>query len=233
MRIDRLVFVLVFFVASGCQQEMANQPSYRPLVPSRLFPDGMSARPLSRGVVAREWKASEDPLRNGLKPAFRDVPSTSDADRTASVMKPPPDAPTDPSHFVDTFPFEITQADLARGQERYTIYCALCHDPVGTGHGKIVERGYVKPPNFHTEVARGFARYEKNVPLRDAPIGYIFEVISRGYGAMPQYGPQIAERDRWCIIAYLRALQLSQHAVIEDLPLGPRKAARDALGVRP
>jgi mono/diheme cytochrome c family protein len=229
----RMLIGALILMASGCQQEMANQPSYRPLVPSRLFPNGMSARQLPRGVVAREWKASNDPLKNGLKSQFRDELTVSAEDAKTTEAKPPSGAPTEPSHFVDTFPFAITRADLERGQERYTIYCALCHDSVGTGRGKIVERGYVKPPNFHTDASRGFARYDKSVPLTTAPIGYIFEVITRGYGAMPRYGPQISEADRWRIIAYLRALQLSQYAVIDDLPVGPRKAARDALGERP
>lgn len=213
---------------AGCQQEMAAQPSYRPLVPSREFPNRMSARLLPEGVVAREWNRSDDPLNVGLKAEFIHEPPTAD-----QTTKPTPNAPIDPSRFVDELPFKTTKADLKRGQERYTIYCALCHDPLGNGRGKIVERGYLKPPNFHSENSRGFERYGKSISLRDVPVGYIFEVISNGYGGMPRYGPQINELDRWRIVAYLKALQLSQHAVIEDLPERSRRAALDALGDHP
>jgi mono/diheme cytochrome c family protein len=79
------------------------------------------------------------------------------------------------------------------------IYCVVCHDPLGTGYGKIVERGYTRPPSYH-------------IPrLREAPVGRLFAVVSEGYGSMPSYAGQIPIEDRWAIIAYLRALQLSQH----------------------
>ena len=134
---------------------------------------------------------------------------------------------------MDGFPFVLTRADLDRGQERYTIYCAVCHDPVGTGNGKIPERGYVKPPNYHTDASRGFALYRRTVSLRDVPVGYLFEVISRGYGAMPRYANLIPAQDRWRIAAYVRALQLSQQSELGALPPTARRAATDALGGPP
>jgi mono/diheme cytochrome c family protein len=88
----------------------------------------------------------------------------------------------------------------------------------------------VKPPNFHTDNSRGFALYRKAVPLREAPVGYLFEVVSRGYAAMPKYGSQIPARDRWRIVAYVRALQLSQHAEMAKLPPNARKAVEESLG---
>jgi mono/diheme cytochrome c family protein len=223
------IFCLLAALAAGCQQKMAEQPNYRPYQPSAFFADGMSARQLPEGVVAREWPRSDDPLMTGLKPEFRGAPAPAGEKATAT----PPGAPSDPAKFVDTFPFELTRADLDRGQERYTIFCAVCHDPVGTGGGKIPERGYVKPPNFHTDASRGFALYRKAVLLRDAPVGYLFEVVSRGYGAMPRYGPQLPPRDRWRVVAYVRALQLSRHADLGKLPPAARKAAADALGGPP
>ncbi len=228
MRLGRLACMMGLLALAGCQQEMAAQPSYRPLVPSRDFPRGMSARLLPEGVVAREWESSDAPTVHGLKAEFREQSPPVDGE-----VKPTPDAPVDPSRFAALFPFEITKADLRRGQERYTIYCALCHDPVGTGRGKIVERGYLKPPNFHTDDSRGFARYGKSIPLKDVSIGYIFDVITNGYAGMPRYAPQVDAADRWRIIAYLRALQLSQHAAIDDLPPSAKQTASDALGGRP
>src|SRR5207244_4500643 len=96
-----------------------------------------------------------------------------------------------------------------QGRTRYMIYCAVCHDPLGTGRGKIVERGYTQPPSYHID------------RLRSVPVGHLFDVITNGYGSMPDYKQQISPHDRWAIVAYLRALQLSQHfpenALTEDM----------------
>ena len=106
------------------------------------------------------------------------------------------------------FPFPITAKDLERGRQRYTIYCTPCHSRVGNGEGLIVLRGYRPAGNFHT------AR------LQTAPLGHFFHVITNGYGAMPDYSAQVAPADRWAIVAYIRALQLSQHATQADVAAG-------------
>jgi Cytochrome C oxidase, cbb3-type, subunit III len=108
----------------------------------------------------------------------------------------------------DGLPFPVTLAVLERGQERYNIYCTPCHSRVGNGAGMIVQRGYRPAGNFHT------AR------LETAPLGHFFNVISNGYGAMPDYSAQIAPVDRWAITAYIRALQLSQHGKPSDVASG-------------
>jgi mono/diheme cytochrome c family protein len=104
----------------------------------------------------------------------------------------------------DYMPFAITQADLDRGRERFNIYCAPCHSRTGDGNGMIPQRGFRHPPTYHDE------------RLRKAPLGYFFHVITEGFGAMPDYASQIPPRDRWCIVAYIRALQLSQNATVAD-----------------
>jgi len=105
----------------------------------------------------------------------------------------------------DYMPFTVTKADLERGRVRFNIFCAPCHSRLGDGNGYIPTRGFPrKPPSFHIE------RLEK------APAGYIFSVMSEGFGIMPDYASQIPARDRWCIVAYIRALQLSQHATVDD-----------------
>ena len=105
----------------------------------------------------------------------------------------------------DYMPFALTKEDLARGQVRYNIYCAPCHSRVGDGNGYIPSRGFArKPPSFHID------RLEK------APLGYIYGVITEGFGIMPEYASQISAQDRWRIVAYVRALQLSQHATPAD-----------------
>ena len=108
------------------------------------------------------------------------------------------------------FPFAITKAVMDRGHQRYDIFCAPCHSRTGLGDGMIVRRGYRKPPTFHQD------------RLRQAAPGYVFDVISRGFGAMPDYAAQIPVNDRWAIVAYVRALQHSQQATISDVPAAER-----------
>ena len=105
-----------------------------------------------------------------------------------------------------SFPFPITRADLERGRERYNIYCTPCHDYTGSGHGMIVQRGFPPPPSFHIDGCRG------------APAGHFFDVITNGFGAMYSYASRVEPEDRWRIAAYIRALQLSQHAELRDVP---------------
>jgi mono/diheme cytochrome c family protein len=112
--------------------------------------------------------------------------------------------------LIDTIPVKLTPEVLERGKERYNIYCSPCHDRVGTGRGMIVRRGFSPPPNFHQE------------RLRDAPAGHFFHVITNGYGAMYSYAARVEPADRWAIVAYIRALQLSQHAKLADLPAEDR-----------
>ncbi|GIW44199.1 MAG: hypothetical protein KatS3mg077_1481 [Candidatus Binatia bacterium] len=119
-------------------------------------------------------------------------------------------------NFSPEFPFPVTLAVLQRGQERYNIYCSPCHDRVGTGQGMIVQRGYKQPPSFHQD------------RLRQQAPGYFFHVISNGFGVMPDYAAQIPVRDRWAIVAYIRALQLSQHATLADVPEADRPKLEQA-----
>jgi hypothetical protein len=113
---------------------------------------------------------------------------------------------------VDEFPFPITHAVLNRGQDRFNIYCAPRHDRMGTGLGMIVRRGFDHPPPPSYHIDR----------LRQAPDGYLFDVITNGLGAMPDYAAQINAADRWAIVAYVRALQYSQHASVNDVPADAR-----------
>ncbi len=170
--------ILLLFLAGGCRQEMADQPSYRPFQPSAFFEDGRSARPLVPGTIPRGYLRTDASFYTGKSGG----------------------------EFVETFPFPITRAVLERGQERYNIFCAPCHDRVGSGQGMIVQRGFPRPTSYHTP------------RLREAPVGYFFEVITNGFGKMYDYASRIPPRDRWAIVAYIRALQLSQYATLEDVP---------------
>lgn len=107
---------------------------------------------------------------------------------------------------ADWFPFAITREILERGRERFDIFCSPCHDRTGSGGGRIVQRGFRPPPSLHID------------RLRRAPVGHFFDVITRGIGAMSDYEAQISVRDRWAIVAYVRALQESQNASAEEVP---------------
>ena len=107
---------------------------------------------------------------------------------------------------AETFPFPITREDLQRGQERFNIFCSPCHGRLGNGQGMIVQRGFPPPPSYHED------------RLRQAPVGHFFDVITNGYGRMYSYASRVPPEDRWRIIAYIRGLQLSQHATINEVP---------------
>jgi hypothetical protein len=115
------------------------------------------------------------------------------------------------NEFVTTFPFPVTEQVIRRGQERFNIFCSPCHGGLANGEGAIVQRGLKQPPSFHIE------------RLREAPVGYFFNVITNGFGAMFDYSDRIPVRDRWAIITYIRALQLSQNAKIDDVPQEKRQ----------
>ncbi len=199
---EALLLALVV-TASGCQQKMADQPSYHALEPSDFFTDGRSARPLPAGTVARGQLPLDLALYTGRKTRESQRPPT---------IEPAP-APNSAEarrfdenrDFVEEFPIAIDEQVLQHGRDRYTIYCSVCHDPLGTGRGKIVERGYTQPPSYH-------------IPrLREAPVGRLFAVATEGYGSMPSYAGQIPVEDRWAIVAYIRALQASQHFPVSEL----------------
>ena len=162
---------------------MQDQPKFIPLRPSGFFADGRSERPLIEGTVARGHLNDDAAFYTGKGPDGKPV---------------------------DTFPFAVTAEVVERGQDRFNIYCAPCHDRTGSGNGMIVKRGYRKPPSYHID------------RLRQVPNGYLYDVIASGFGAMPDYAAQIQPRDRWAIVAYIRALQLSQNAPADDVPADAR-----------
>jgi mono/diheme cytochrome c family protein len=128
---------------------------------------------------------------------------------------------------ANEFPFPVTKEVIARGQERFNAYCTPCHDRTGGGLGMIVRRGFRHPPSYHQD------------RLRNVPHGYIFDVITNGFGAMQDYSAQVEPRDRWAIVAYIRALQLSRQASLDDVPAADRArlsgepASEPEIGIRP
>jgi len=123
----------------------------------------------------------------------------------------------DGADFVKQIPVHIERKLMVRGQERFNIYCSPCHGRTGAGDGMVVRRGFRRPPALFAE------------RLRNSPAGHFFDVITRGFGAMPAYGAHVSAEDRWAIVAYVRALQLSHTASLEDVPLDERSALEASL----
>ncbi len=119
------------------------------------------------------------------------------------------------SEFVRRAPVAVTRELLQRGRERYTIFCAVCHGADGYGKGIVVERGFSPPPSYH------------DTRLRSAPDGYYFDVITNGKGAMYPYASRVPPADRWAIVAYIRALQVSQYTKLDDIPEEERQKLRE------
>lgn len=166
-----LLGLAVAFLLAGCAQtgQMDVQPRYDPMEPSDLFANGSSARTLPEGVVPVLGEDANDPALTGL-------------DESGQPVK--------------GFPMEVTAELVARGQDRYNIYCVPCHGPGGAGDGKAVTFGFPKPPNFLEDT------------LQTMQNGEIFNIITNGKGNMFPYGYRVKAHDRWAVIAYLRAMQL-------------------------
>ncbi len=161
---------------AGCRQDMHNQPKFYPQRGTTLYTDGRSARPQVVNSVARGQLDEGSYFMTGFSNGKEG----------------------------DGMPMQLTPDLLARGQERYNIYCTACHSRVGNGGGIVVQRGYRPAGNFHID------------RLRNAPLGHFYNVIANGYGAMPEYSAMLTVEDRWAVVAYIRALQLSQNATTND-----------------
>ena len=197
----RTVIVLLtahcLLLTAACRRDMQDQPKAIAYRESSFYKDGTGSRPLVDGTVARGYLREDRAFYLG---------KTATA---ASATTPAPQTPTAASannqaalypDDVETIPMQITKEDLDRGQERYNIYCSVCHGMTGYGDGMVARRGFNKPSpaNYHQD------------RLRQAPAGHFFDVMTNGWGAMPSYAQQVPVEDRWRIVAYIRALQLSQ-----------------------
>jgi mono/diheme cytochrome c family protein len=218
---------LVCFLLPACQQEMAMQPSGRPDEGSSFFSDEREARPIVAGTVARGHLRTDLHLFTGKRKRepepWQLAMSFITGGATGNVLGGLAVAADADGNEVNEFPFPVTHDVLELGKQRYMIYCVVCHDPLGEGRGKIVERGYTQPPSYHID------------RLRTVAVGHFFDVITNGYGSMPDYKQQIPPRDRWAIAAYIRALQLSQHFTAGDVTEDMRAADTkpDQAGGRP
>ena len=179
-----LAVVAVVALSAGCRQDMHDAPRYEAFEANSTFADNRASRTPPAGTIARGWLRDDEALYTG---------------KIAGQA-------------VDQYPFPIGREELARGQQRFNIYCTPCHGRVGDGNGMVVQRGLRQAASFHQD------------RLRQEKLGYFYDVITNGFGAMPDYATQIPVRDRWLIVAYVRTLQLSQHASVNDVPADRRGA---------
>jgi len=178
----RAALIVMSVALAACRQDMHDAPRYEPLEASTFFANGGASRTLVENTVPRGF-LREDELLNTGKVA---------------------------GQLANVFPMLVTADVMARGRERYTVFCSPCHGGTGTGNGMIVQRGFRPPPSYHEP------------RLREAPAGYFFDVMTNGFGAMQDYSAQVPVADRWAIAAYIRALQLSQAATVDDVPADRR-----------
>jgi mono/diheme cytochrome c family protein len=179
----RVIALLAMSVGlAACRQDMHDAPRYEALEASAFFGDGGSARTLVANTVPRGFLREDELLNTGKVGG----------------------------QLADMFPMPVTAEVMARGQERFNVFCSPCHGRTGVGNGMIVQRGFRQPPSYHEP------------RLREAPAGYFFDVMTNGFGAMQDYSTQVPVADRWAIAAYIRALQLSQGATVADVPADRR-----------
>src|SRR5437763_527639 len=194
-----VIFLLTancLLLTAACRRDMQDQPKAIAYRESSFYKDGTGSRPLVDGTVARGYLREDRAFYLGKKITAQPTTSAPQTTTAAAANNQAGLYPDD----VDTIPMQITKEDLDRGQERYNIYCSVCHGKTGYGDGMIARRGFNKPApaNYHQD------------RLRQAPAGHFFDVMTNGWGAMPAYAQQVSVEDRWRIVAYLRALQLSQ-----------------------
>ena len=191
---------LAMLLISGCHQDMWNQPRNTANTSSSFFADGSAARQPVEGTVTYEGAR-----RNWAAPVYRELTGeTQVPTRQDATFWSGRDPETESGFHEDNY-FQVDAALLARGQERFNINCAVCHGMTGDGAGIVVERGFPEPPSFHID------------RLREVEDGYIFDVITHGFGRMYPQANNVTPEDRWAIAAYLRALQYSQYAPLDSL----------------
>ena len=188
-----VLLLICIVTGSACRKDMQDQPKMKPYRATTFFTDGLSSRPPVEGTVPRGFLRADSEYFTGKKSKAAGAQSSATQATVTNATGTNPFADD-----VDVFPFPVTEDVLKRGRERYEIFCVACHGLTGNGDGMVVRRGFRRAASFHDD------------RLRQAPVGHFFDAITNGWGAMPSYAPQIPVQDRWAIIAYIRALQLSQ-----------------------
>ena len=199
--------------ATGCRYDMQDTPRYEYYERSEFFANEMASRPLIEGTVPRGYLRADKALYTGKREgaAVSQETISSEGGRNAATQGQTPERAgnaANPANMTNTnaaasfspdlvteFPLPVTKELLDRGEERYRVFCIVCHGPNGEGNGMVVRRGYTRPPSYYEERLRG------------APVGHFYDVITNGFGRMNGYAAQVPVQDRWAIAAYIRALQ--------------------------
>jgi mono/diheme cytochrome c family protein len=199
-RTTQLILILpLLLLVAGCRSDMQDQPKIKPLRGTTFFRDGLGSRQPIQGTVPRGYLRSNTELFTGKRSGAQGATATTQQQIAGAQGTVPANGQT--NNFpddIDTFPLPITQEVVERGRSRYDIFCSACHGMTGNGDGMIVRRGFRRAASFNDD------------RLRQAPVGHFFDAITNGWGAMPSYAAQIPVQDRWAIVAYIRALQVSQ-----------------------
>jgi mono/diheme cytochrome c family protein len=219
------VVALAAILAAACRRDMQDQPRYEINEPSRFFDNGAASRPIPDHTVPRGFLRENDLLYTGRLPKGARTAAAQSSQPFAGAQTPQRGAATGDTgaaqfdaDLATRFPFAITAEGLNRGRDRFQTFCAMCHGLTGEGDGMVVRRGYRRPPSYHED------------RLRRAPVGHFFDVMTNGWGAMPAYNYLVQPGDRWLIAAYIRALQLSRSAKLEELPEAERRRIVKELG---
>jgi len=205
MKASRVLLVILLLSLGGCERtfrDMYDQPRYKPLAKSSLWPDGRSSRPpvdFTQAYSAGTFAGSSSGRIGIVTPA----PTIGPLDALREALRPQVGQAAAEETAVKLPP--ITTALLARGRQRFEIFCSPCHSVAGDGDGMVARRGFPHPPSFHSD------------RLREASDQHFYAVITNGYGVMHSYATRVEPADRLAIVAYIRALQLSQHAPLASL----------------
>jgi mono/diheme cytochrome c family protein len=216
-KLPLLLILLLLLLIAGCRRDMQDQPKIKPLRGASFFSDRLGSRQPIEGTIPRGYLRSDTEFFTGKKAGAQGASTTTEQRIVGTQANAPANAQTgaQSNSFpddVDTFPLPVTQEVVARGRARYAIFCSACHGLTGNGDGMIVRRGFRRAASFNDD------------RLRQAPVGHFFDAITNGWGAMPSYAAQIPVQDRWAIIAYIRALQVSQQNIAAAAGASPSPA---------
>ena len=219
-----LFLVICSLFAAGCRYDMQDQPRYKAYKESDFFDNKMGSRPFVEGTVPRGYLREDKALYTGKKDNAATAPNAlsleggksqtqdgTNAQRAGATTNAANTYPDD----IEEFPLPVTKELIDRGEERYRVFCIVCHGPNGEGDGMVVRRGFSPPPSYNTEALRG------------APVGHFYDVITNGWGRMSGYSAQIPVTDRWAIVAYIRALQASNPNLANN-PANPNSSPTPA-----
>ncbi len=202
-----LLLTAFCLVATACRYDMQDQPRYKVYKQSDWFKDGRASRELPEGTIPRGFLRENAALYTGK---IEGVTATAQTNEQGQQITFP--------DKISEMPIPVTKETLDLGEQKYKIYCSVCHGNFGNGDGMIVRRGFPKPPSYNDD------------RLRNAPVGHFFDVASNGWGKMSGYSAQVPVNDRWAIVAYIRALQISQNPNgLKPLPMTTATEAKTAV----